>query len=212
MSSNLPSPRLLKTVRELRQYIREQRQHKNFELWLVSVYWEKMTIKKKSKKVKLLFFLSPSIALVPTMGALHEGHLELVRQARKLNGTSSGKQSPSSSPPTLVVVSIFVNPLQFGPNEDFGRYPRTLAADLAMLGGGLADCVFAPAAEEILGQNGENPVRIHAGYIGSLLEGKSRPGHFDGVLTIVAKLFNIVQPDAALFGQKDAQQATKNHF
>ncbi|MDR6610745.1 pantoate--beta-alanine ligase [Leifsonia sp. 1010] len=130
------------------------------------------------------------VVLVPTMGALHEGHLRLVSQARDLGG--------------FVVVSIFVNPLQFGPGEDLDRYPRTLDADVTALEG-LADVVFAPSASEMY-PNGPSETRVTAGESGSLFEGASRPGHFDGVLTVVSKLFNIVQPDVAVFGQKDAQQ------
>jgi len=130
------------------------------------------------------------VALVPTMGALHDGHLRLVRQARELAG--------------VVVVSIFVNPLQFGPGEDLDRYPRTLDADVAALEG-VADIVFAPSAAEMY-PLGESSTRVTAGEVGSLFEGASRPGHFDGMLTVVAKLFGIVQPDVAVFGQKDAQQ------
>lgn len=130
------------------------------------------------------------VILVPTMGALHEGHLRLVRRARELGG--------------IVVVSIFVNPLQFGAGEDLDRYPRTLAADVAALDGH-ADVVFAPSAAEMY-PRGESSTRITAGVVGQLFEGASRPGHFDGMLTVVAKLFAIVQPDIAVFGQKDAQQ------
>jgi len=130
------------------------------------------------------------VVLVPTMGALHDGHLRLVSNARDLGG--------------FVVVSIFVNPLQFGPGEDLDRYPRTLNSDVAALDG-LADVVFAPSAAEMY-PAGPSQTRVSAGESGSLFEGASRPGHFDGVLTVVSKLFNIVQPDIAVFGQKDAQQ------
>ncbi|MEN0086435.1 MAG: pantoate--beta-alanine ligase [Leifsonia sp.] len=130
------------------------------------------------------------VVLVPTMGALHEGHLRLVSRARDLGG--------------VVVVSIFVNPLQFGPGEDLERYPRTLEADVVALEG-LADIVFAPTAAEMY-PSGPSETRVTAGESGTLFEGASRPGHFDGVLTVVTKLFNIVQPDVAVFGQKDAQQ------
>jgi pantoate--beta-alanine ligase len=130
------------------------------------------------------------VVLVPTMGALHEGHLQLVRMARDLGG--------------IVVVSVFVNPLQFGPAEDLDRYPRTLDADVAKLDG-LADLVFAPTAAEMY-PSGSPETRIAAGSVASLYEGEVRPGHFDGMLTVVAKLFNIVSPDVAVFGQKDAQQ------
>jgi pantoate--beta-alanine ligase len=130
------------------------------------------------------------VVLVPTMGALHEGHLQLVRQARDLGG--------------IVVVSIFVNPLQFAPGEDLDRYPRTLDADLQRLDG-IADIVFAPTVDEMY-PSGSVETRVSAGSTASLYEGASRPGHFDGMLTVVAKLFHIVAPDVAVFGQKDAQQ------
>nr|WP_201766229.1 pantoate--beta-alanine ligase [Leifsonia xyli] len=130
------------------------------------------------------------VVLVPTMGALHEGHVRLVNHARDLGG--------------IVVVSIFVNPLQFGSGEDLDRYPRTLDADVALLDG-LADIVFTPTAAEMY-PRGESSTRVTAGAVGGLLEGVSRPGHFDGMLTVVAKLFGIAQPDVAVFGQKDAQQ------
>ena len=131
------------------------------------------------------------VALVPTMGALHEGHLALVARAREVAD--------------LVVVSVFVNPLQFGPKEDFARNPRDLDADRAALEGAGADVLFAPGVEEVYPE-GTTQVRVTAGPIGSTLEGRIRPGHFDGVLTVVLKLLHIVGPDAVLFGQKDAQQ------
>jgi pantoate--beta-alanine ligase len=131
------------------------------------------------------------VALVPTMGALHAGHLALVARARELAD--------------LVVVSVFVNPMQFGPKEDFERYPRDLDADRAMLAAAGADVLFAPEASEVLPE-GRTQVRVAAGPIGDVLEGRVRPGHFDGMLTIVLKLLHIVGPDAVLFGQKDAQQ------
>ena len=132
---------------------------------------------------------SGPVAFVPTMGALHDGHLALVERARDLAPT--------------VVVSIFVNPLQFGPNEDLAKYPRTLDADLELLDG--VDFVFAPTVDELYP---EWPIAtiVRPGKVATLFEGRSRPGHFDGVLTIVSKLLNIVQPDFVLFGQKDAQQ------
>ncbi|QDZ15130.1 pantoate--beta-alanine ligase [Humibacter ginsenosidimutans] len=130
------------------------------------------------------------VALVPTMGALHDGHLSLVRRARELA--------------EVVVVSVFVNPLQFGPAEDFDRYPRTLDDDVVALRG-LADVVFAPSVEEMY-PTGPTQTRVAGGEVAALFEGASRPGHFDGMLTVVDKLLNIVQPDAVLFGQKDAQQ------
>lgn len=129
------------------------------------------------------------VAFVPTMGSLHDGHLALVRRAVELAET--------------VVVSIFVNPLQFGEGEDFDRYPRDLDADRAALPGGVI--VFAPSVDELY-PDGDVQVRLTAGPIGELFEGASRPGHFDGMLTVVAKLLNIVGPDVVVFGQKDAQQ------
>lgn len=132
------------------------------------------------------------VALVPTMGALHDGHLALVARAKELAD--------------LVVVSVFVNPLQFGPREDFARYPRDLDADRGLLATAGADLLFAPEASEVL-PDGRTQVRVAAGPIGDVLEGRVRPGHFDGVLTIVLKLLHIVGPDVAVFGQKDAQQA-----
>ncbi|MEH6378668.1 pantoate--beta-alanine ligase [Streptomyces sp. KLMMK] len=133
-------------------------------------------------------------AVVMTMGALHEGHATLVREARRLAG-----------PDGQVVVTVFVNPLQFGAGEDLDRYPRTLDADLALAGQAGADAVFAPSVDEVY-PGGEPQVRITAGPMGERLEGASRPGHFDGVLTVVAKLLHLSAPDVALFGQKDAQQ------
>ena len=130
-----------------------------------------------------------SVALVPTMGALHAGHLALVRRAAELADT--------------VVVSIFVNPLQFNEPGDLERYPRTLDADLALLPDDVL--VFAPSAAELY-PGGESGTLVTAGEIGTRFEGASRPGHFDGMLTVVAKLLNIVQPTFAVFGQKDAQQ------
>ena len=134
---------------------------------------------------------SNDAVLVPTLGALHAGHLALVERAKQLGST--------------VVVSIFVNPLQFGPNEDLDKYPRTLDADLEKLGELGVDFVFAPSVAEMY-PRGAAQTRITAGKIGELYEGRSRPGHFDGVLTVVAKLLDIVQPAFVMFGQKDAQQ------
>jgi pantoate--beta-alanine ligase len=125
------------------------------------------------------------------MGALHEGHLALVARAREVA--------------ELVVVSLFVNPLQFGPKEDLARYPRDLEADTRLLDAAGADVLFAPAASELL-PDGRTQVQVVAGPIGNTLEGRIRPGHFDGVLTIVIKLLHVVGPDVVLFGQKDAQQ------
>ena len=131
------------------------------------------------------------VALVPTMGALHEGHLALVDAAR--------------SSADLVVMSIFVNPLQFRPGEDFEQYPRNLEADQALAERRGVDLLFVPTVEAMYGMGDE--VRVVPGESASLWEGAFRPGHFVGVLTVVAKLFNIVQPDVACFGQKDIQQA-----
>ncbi|WP_084958777.1 pantoate--beta-alanine ligase [Thermoactinospora rubra] len=130
------------------------------------------------------------VALVPTMGALHEGHRSLIRLAKEHADQ--------------VVVSIFVNPLQFGPNEDFSRYPRTFDADLEVCAAEGVGVVFAPSAEEMYPP--DRQVSVSAGHMGTIVEGAFRPGHFDGVLTVVLKLFNLVQPDVAVFGQKDAQQ------
>ena len=131
-----------------------------------------------------------SIGLVPTMGFLHDGHLTLAREAKKEND--------------LVVMSIFVNPTQFGPNEDFESYPRDLARDMALAVTAGVDYIFAPTVEEMYPTDGG--IKITAGRQAELLCGASRPGHFDGVLQVVAKLFHIVEPTRAYFGQKDAQQ------
>ncbi|MEU4682023.1 pantoate--beta-alanine ligase [Streptomyces xinghaiensis] len=133
-------------------------------------------------------------AVVMTMGALHAGHAALIRAARDRVG-----------PDGQVVVTVFVNPLQFGAGEDLDRYPRTLDADLLVAARERADAVFAPSAEEVY-PGGEPQVRISAGPMGERLEGASRPGHFDGMLTVVAKLLHLTAPDLALYGEKDAQQ------
>jgi pantoate--beta-alanine ligase len=139
------------------------------------------------------------VGLVPTMGALHDGHASLLRAARdRIAG--SGRSGP-------LVVSVFVNPLQFGPHEDLDRYPRTLAADLQVCAREGADIVFAPGVEEVY-PGGTPQVSVHPGPLGRVLEGEIRPGHFCGVLTVVAKLFGLVRPDVAVFGQKDYQQLT----
>ncbi len=130
-----------------------------------------------------------SVAFVPTMGNLHEGHIELVRIARQRG--------------TCVVVSIFVNPLQFGPNEDFDKYPRTLDADCAKLEG-LADVVFSPSVGEMYPE--KQTIFVEPPPISKELCGEFRPGHFQGVATVVLKLFNLVQPQVAIFGKKDYQQ------
>jgi pantoate--beta-alanine ligase len=134
--------------------------------------------------------LPGKIALVPTMGALHEGHRSLIGRAGELADS--------------VVVSIFVNPLQFGPNEDLDRYPRTFDADLAICAAEGVAVVFAPTLGVMYPV--PNEITISAGRMGTIVEGACRPGHFDGVLTVVMKLFNLVRPDCVLFGEKDAQQ------
>jgi len=131
------------------------------------------------------------VGFVPTMGALHAGHLSLIRAARV--------------DCSFVVVSLFVNPTQFAPGEDYQKYPRTLDADVQACRREQVDLVFAPAADVMYG--GEPVTTVHVAGLTDVLCGLDRPGHFDGVITVVAKLFNIVQPDAAYFGQKDAQQA-----
>ena len=136
------------------------------------------------------------VGLVPTMGALHDGHLSLIKKAK--------------AECDKVVVSVFVNPIQFGPSEDFDKYPRTLEADTKLCDGEGVDIVFAPSAQEMYGNNrlsSDTLTYIYPPYFYvDKLCGKSRVGHFDGVCTVVMKLFNIVQPDCAYFGQKDAQQ------
>ncbi|MGH3186773.1 MAG: pantoate--beta-alanine ligase [Streptosporangiaceae bacterium] len=138
--------------------------------------------------------LPAPVVLVPTMGALHCGHRALLRAAGELAG-------PGGS----VTVSIFVNPLQFGPGEDLGRYPRTLDDDLAMCAEEGVRLVFAPSGAEMY-PGGRPEVTVDPGPAGQVLEGKFRPGFFDGVLTVVLKLFSLTRPDVAVFGQKDAQQ------
>jgi len=135
---------------------------------------------------------SGTLGIVPTMGNLHAGHLALVARARAEHD--------------LVVVSIFVNPLQFGANEDLDAYPRTLDADSSALIDAGCDVLFLPSAEELYGDNMKASTRVRVPELGTDYCGASRPGHFDGVTTVVAKLFNIVQPDAAYFGLKDYQQ------
>jgi len=131
------------------------------------------------------------IAFVPTMGALHDGHRKLLRTARRLPGT-------------VLAASIFVNPLQFGPGEDFERYPRPLEKDLEVCEAERVELVLTPDREALYPEGAETTV--HPGPLGDELEGAARPGHFAGVLTVVAKLLNIVRPDYALFGEKDYQQ------
>jgi pantoate--beta-alanine ligase len=131
-----------------------------------------------------------SIGLVPTMGALHAGHMSLVKSARHENAR--------------VVVSVFVNPIQFGPNEDLARYPRNPAHDLELLRTAEVDAIYTPTAAAMYPNGASTRVSVH--HVAEPLEGAARPGHFEGVATVVAKLFNAVQPDRAYFGQKDAQQ------
>lgn len=131
-----------------------------------------------------------SIGLVPTMGFLHEGHMALVEAAKADND--------------VVAMSIFVNPAQFGPNEDFDRYPRDFERDSMLAEKAGVDLIFAPSVEEMYPN--ETQITMGAGSLANVLCGKSRPGHFDGVLKVVTKLFHLAQPDAAYFGQKDAQQ------
>nr|WP_237185232.1 pantoate--beta-alanine ligase [Rothia nasimurium] len=138
-----------------------------------------------------------TVGYVATMGALHDGHATLIRRAREQND--------------VVVLSIFVNPLQFGPNEDYDRYPRTLEADAALAAEAGVDVIFAPTVEDMY-PGGDPKITVVSGKLGTLFEGKTRPGHFDGVLTVVNKFFNILKPLVgeanlnAYFGQKDAQQ------
>jgi len=131
-----------------------------------------------------------SVSFVPTMGALHYGHMSLV--------TIAHEQSD------FVVVSIFVNPLQFGANEDFEKYPRTLQDDAEKLSAANVDVLFAPDVKDVYPHG--NQITQHAGSVGETFEGKIRPGHFDGMLTVVARLFDLVRPDLSVFGNKDAQQ------
>ena len=140
------------------------------------------------KKLKLK---SKTIGFVPTMGALHQGHLSLIRQARKEND--------------IVAVSIFVNPTQFGPKEDFKRYPRPIRKDIVLCCKEKIDFIFYPKVKDLYPQGFKTFVTVEQ--LSNVLCGKSRPGHFRGVATVVTKLFNIVNPDIAYFGQKDTQQA-----
>jgi pantoate--beta-alanine ligase len=141
--------------------------------------------------------LPAPVVLVPTMGALHAGHRALLRAARARAGPDPAAGS--------VIVSIFVNPLQFRPGEDLDRYPRTLEADLAMCAEEGVQAVFAPSAAEIY-PGGQPEVTVDAGPMGGVFEGEFRPGFFGGVLTVVLKLFHLTRPDVAVFGEKDAQQ------
>jgi len=133
-----------------------------------------------------------SISFVPTMGALHEGHLTLIDEAKRVADS--------------VVMSVFVNPLQFGPSEDFDRYPRTLDDDAKLASKRGVDFLFTPTREDMYPEHAP-VVIVHPGSVGKEWEGAVRPRHFEGVLTVVAKLFHIIMPDVAVFGQKDLQQA-----
>ncbi|WP_326956935.1 pantoate--beta-alanine ligase [Amycolatopsis sp. NBC_01286] len=144
-----------------------------------------------SQVSRALHGVGRKLALVPTMGALHAGHRELIRRAKRL-------------PNNVVATSIFVNPLQFGEGEDFAAYPRPLEADLAVLDEDGVEIAFTPAADALYAEGAA--VTVHPGPLGDELEGVVRPGHFAGVLTVVAKLFNLLRPDYALFGEKDYQQ------
>jgi len=156
-------------------------------------------------RAQLVDLLAPAraagarVGLVPTMGALHEGHSSLIRVARGEIGDGP------------LVVSIFVNPLQFGAGEDLDHYPRTLAADLALCAAEGVDVVFAPGVDEVYPtgiptSSTNESVTVEPGPLATILEGRTRPGHFRGVLTMVAKLFGLVRPDVAVFGEKDYQQ------
>lgn len=149
------------------------------------------SIKEMSTFSQELHRRGKTIGFVPTMGALHKGHLSLIRRAHKEND--------------IVAVSIFVNPLQFGPKEDYRRYPRNLRLDAQLCKRAGADVIFSPRAQQMYPGNYKTYVMVEG--LSDILCGKFRPGHFKGVATVVAKLFNIVNPDTAYFGQKDAQQA-----
>lgn len=148
------------------------------------------TIDELKKWVRKKKHANASIGLVPTMGALHDGHLSLLKKARKENDA--------------VVMSLFVNPAQFGPDEDFDRYPRDFDRDHGLAEAAGADVLFAPTTEEMYPT--QSRIAIHAGEQAQVMCGVSRPGHFDGVLKVVTKLFHLTEADRAYFGQKDAQQ------
>lgn len=150
------------------------------------------SIGKLREQVRAFRQAGDRVALVPTMGSLHDGHLSLLTAAREHADR--------------VIVSIFVNPLQFGPGEDFERYPRTPAEDGELLEKAGGDLLFQPGVHEIYPDGGRSATRISVVSLSGILCGRFRPGHFDGVATVVAKLFGIVQPDVAVFGEKDYQQ------
>jgi pantoate--beta-alanine ligase len=146
----------------------------------------------KADLAKARAALPGRVAVVPTMGALHDGHRANFKRAKEIADS--------------VVVTVFVNPLQFRPNEDLDKYPRTLDADLAMCEAEGVDLVFAPSVNEMYPDGRDGLTTVHAGPDGEILEGASRPGFFTGVLTVVSKLFHLTRPDAACFGEKDFQQ------
>ena len=148
------------------------------------------TIKQLKEYIQKAKHNNQTIGLVPTMGYLHDGHLTLARTAKGEND--------------VVIMSIFVNPTQFGPNEDFESYPRDIARDTALAESAGVDVVFAPTVEEMYPTDGG--IKLHAGRQATILCGASRPGHFDGVIQVVTKLFHLAEPTRAYFGQKDAQQ------
>ena len=150
------------------------------------------TKKEMDETIKLLKKTSEKISLVPTMGNLHEGHLSLIDLAKKHS--------------SKVIVSIFVNPLQFGENEDFDQYPRTLEQDKQKLIAKKCDLLFFPKSEKEIFPDLQAIKKIKSGKLGNILCGKKRPGHFDGVLTVVHQLFSLIKPDIAVFGAKDYQQ------
>lgn len=148
------------------------------------------SIQEMSKLSANLIENNQSIGFVPTMGALHEGHLEMMSQSVMEND--------------VTIISIFVNPLQFGPNEDFDAYPRNIDQDKIKAASVGVDYIFYPEAEEMYPE--EPTIKLNAGRLATVLEGAQRPGHFNGVITVVNKLFNIIRPQRAYFGKKDAQQ------
>ena len=150
------------------------------------------TVAELRQRIKRWRDIHQRMALVPTMGNLHAGHLALVKRARELA--------------ERVVVSIFVNPMQFGPKEDFGAYPRTPEADRLQLAVNGVDLLFTPEVDEMYPGGMQDVSRVEVPVLSGTLDGASRPGHFTGVATVVAKLFNMVQPDVAIFGEKDYQQ------
>lgn len=150
------------------------------------------TVAELRQRIKRWRDIHQRVALVPTLGNLHAGHLALVKRAHELA--------------ERVVVSIFVNPMQFGPQEDFGAYPRTPEADRLQLAVNGVDLLFTPEVDEVYPGGVENVSRVEVPALSGILDGASRPGHFTGVATVVTKLFNMVQPDVAIFGEKDYQQ------